>query len=129
MGQDNAAESERNSVMRYYYPEDVIVTTVDGVRLARTGFTAAIRDDGLVHITSELPVRFTQADVHKIEALYFQIWENARMRIRDEAWNAWLQKNNPAVWAEHVASEEYVKEVGMAKASVYEFRRRQTGKA
>lgn len=66
----------------YFYPDDIIITVVDGVRSARIGF--------------ELPTIWTHeacAASYKVD--FLTGWEMARMAYRDAKTTEWMRSVHP----------------------------------
>ena len=68
----------------YFYPDDVIITVVDGKRTARLGMTVVFDPVLGVSIKSELPVIYTGDEPMDTQDNCIKAWVAARERYRHQ---------------------------------------------
>jgi hypothetical protein len=91
----------------YFYPDDVIVETVNGKRTARIGYNSVVGTNGSFVFSSEKEVNLTQDEICEITNLYHKIWLKARERARQEVTTKFLEENYPAIDAERNSWNDY----------------------
>lgn len=70
----------------YLYPDDVVITVVDGKRMFRIGW--------------ELPTLWTEDAIKASKSDYLAGWEMARMAYRKSVMDEWYKRTYPEYWAE-----------------------------
>lgn len=77
---------------RYYYPDDVITETKDGVRVARIGFKFEVGSDGSIQFSSELPIVMDTVSLRKVYDAYREAWLFWREQYREVQREKFLSK-------------------------------------
>ena len=68
----------------YFYPDDVIVSVVDGVRIATLGYHWTTSPNGVREYHSDMPVIFEEGELNDPALGYHKAWLKARERYRDQ---------------------------------------------
>lgn len=83
----------------YFYPDDIIIEMINGVRTARVGL--------------ELPTIWTEAAKNAAEKVDFLTgWEMARQAFRKDKMDKWYRQTYPDHWAEHILFTDWIKSGG-----------------
>lgn len=91
----------------YINPEDVIVSTNDGVRSARLAYTVSFGAD-LFAFQSKKPVLFETVDLGAFKEHWHRIWVKAREAARKHETDEFLRRTYPMIIAEKQSWDDFL---------------------
>lgn len=106
---------------KYYYPDDVIVETVDDKRVGRLAFEFCWDKDGSALFVSERPAEFTGAELCQLAALYEKLWLEARERYRTRIREEFVSRN-PLVQRDRASYQRFQEITGEKWPSISAWR-------
>ena len=90
--------------MTYYYPDDVIIETINGKRTARIGYDVSMTRDGdngwALTFRSEMPA---DMELGLIQATFKKAWLKGREDYRNRKRDEYMQRAYPKYHAEKMA--------------------------